>query len=466
MKQPIDRIRDIYRPAMERSCDFCEVERPLTTREISEQSERCMACGIPFCHGTGCPLGNVIPEMNAAVHEGKWRTAYEILSETSSFPEFTSRVCPALCEGSCVHAINDEAVMIRQIEKAIIETAFAHGWPAPCKNLQPTGKRVAVIGSGPAGLGVADALSKRGHGVTVFEKNAFPGGLLRYGIPDFKLEKQVIDRRIAIMEANGVHFECNTAIGEEVSAEYLNKRFDAVVIAIGTPIPRNLNVPGRELANIHFALDFLGGQNRAVSGECTDLPISATAKNVVVIGGGDTGSDCVGTAIRQRASSIIQLELLPQPPEKRSRSTPWPDWPYLLRTSSSHKEGGERRWSTATKQFIGDNGKVTAIETVRLEWELSPLGRPVKFQEIPESNEIIPADLVLLAMGFTGVPADGIAAQLNLQISQRGALSAAHDRGIFVCGDAAHGPSLVVRALADAGKTARLVDAYLQKGKK
>lgn len=455
MKQ---RLHNIYRPIDERKKDFKEVERNLTAAEIMEQSSRCTECGIPFCHGSGCPLENVIPEMNAAVSAGNYREAWNILSITSNFPEFTARICPALCEGSCTAGVDGSPVMVRQLEKIIVEKAFKEGYITPFMPEKLSGKNVVVVGSGPAGLAVADELMRQGHLVTVFEKNAAPGGLLRYGIPDFKLEKWVIDRRINLMKESGIKFECNTQIGEDVAIEYLCKRFDAVVIAIGTPEARDITVPGRELSNIHLALDFLGGQNRANAGEMDTPPISVRGKKVVVIGGGDTGSDCVGTSLRQDAKSVLQLEIMPEPPQVRSCSTPWPEWPYQLRTSSSQLEGGERRWNIQTKSFKGKDGKVTALETVQVEWEFTPEGRPLKFKEIPGTEETIPADMIFLALGFTGV---SIPNALGLNIGARGTLDADHENGIFVVGDSAKGASLVVRAIAHSREVAKEINEYL-----
>ena len=455
------RIDDIYRPAEQRRRDFKEVERPLSCAELHEQAARCMGCGIPFCHGAGCPLGNVIPEFNAAACSGDWRGAWEILSSTSSFPEFTSRVCPALCEGSCTDGIDDEPVMVRQIEKAIVENAYKNGWVKPFTPPRRNGWHVTVIGSGPAGLAAADELNRLGWQVTVFEANAAPGGLLRYGIPDFKLDKKVIERRIELMKQSGIEFVCGTRVGEDVSAAYLARRSDAVVLAVGTPEARDLKLPGRELAGIHFALEFLQGQNRVISGELATVPVAAAGKRVVVIGGGDTGSDCVGTSIRQGAASVLQIEIMPKPPAERSPSTPWPMWPYMLRTSSSHKEGGERRWNVSTRAFAGERGHVAALETVEVEWEFSPAGRPLKFTEIPGSERRIEADLVLLAMGFSGVRPDGVAAELGLAVDPRGRVLEDPARRIFCCGDTANGASLVVRALADGKRTAnRVNDAF------
>ncbi|MFA6716016.1 MAG: glutamate synthase subunit beta [Victivallaceae bacterium] len=454
-----ERLHNIYRPIDERKKDFREVERKLTDAEIIEQASRCTECGIPFCHGSGCPLENVIPEMNAAVLAGNYREAWNILSSTSNFPEFTARICPALCEGSCTSGIEQSPVMVRQLEKIVVEKAFELGYVKAFKADRLSGKKVAVVGSGPAGLAVADELMRRGHGVTVFEKDAAPGGLLRYGIPDFKLEKHVIDRRIELMKESGIKFECGTRIGTDVAIEYLSKRFDAVVIAIGTPQARDLAVPGRELANVHFALEFLGGQNRVNAGELKTLPISAHGKQVVVIGGGDTGSDCVGTSLRQDAKSVVQLEIMPKPPENRSCSTPWPEWPYQLRTSSSHLEGGTRRWNILTKAFKGENGKVKALEIVQVEWEFSPEGRPLKFREIPGTEETVQADLALLALGFTGVAAPDA---LGLKTGERGILHGEKKNGIFTVGDCAKGASLVVRAIADGRQVAKEIDEYLK----
>lgn len=458
------RIQDIYRPVEQRRRDFDEVERALSPDELREQAGRCMNCGIPFCHGAGCPLGNVIPEINAAAAAGNWETAWDILASTSFFPEFTSRVCPALCEGSCTDGINGDPVMVRQLEKAVVETAVRNGWVRPPEPKARSGKSVAVIGGGPAGLSAATALNLAGHTVTVYEMNAAPGGLLRYGIPDFKLSKRIIDRRIALMEEAGIRFECGTEVGRDLSGSYLARRHDAVVLAIGTPRARDLDIPGREADGIHFALGFLQGQNRVIGRERAALPVSAAGKRVVVIGGGDTGSDCVGTSVRQGAASILQIEIMPQPPEMRSPSTPWPQWPYMLRTSSSHKEGGERRWNLATKRFLVEGGRVAGLEVMAVEWEFSPPGRPLGFREVPDSAEIIPADLVLLAMGFTGVAPQGAASELGLTVDARGRVQAAPERGIFVAGDSASGASLVVRAIADGKRAAQAVDAYLKGG--
>ena len=454
----MDRIHDIYRPKEERKSDWKEVERALSDVELKEQTSRCMNCGQPFCHAYGCPLGNLVPDQNRAVAQGDFRLAYELLSAHSDFPEFTSRICPALCEASCVHGLDEESVMVRQSEKRIIETAFANGWVVPRPPKTENGKRAAVIGAGPSGLSAAVALRRKGWTVTVYEREKNIGGLLRYGIPYFKLDKSLIDRRRTILEAEGIRFVTGVNIGTDVTADYLAKSNDAVVIAIGTPAARDLKIPGRELQGIHLALEYLGGQNRALGGEIAEPPINANDKEVLVIGGGDTGSDCVGTAIRQGAKSVTQIEIMPKPPEGRSASTPWPLWPYMLRTSSSHKEGCERRWNLNSLRFI-DAARpncVAGVEVETVEWEFSPEGRPLKFHSVPGTGEIIKADLVFLAMGFTGVPKEHpIVAQLGLAQTPRTALVSDPARNIHCVGDCASGASLVVRALAS-GKSVPL----------
>ena len=349
----MQRIHDIYRPTEERSHDWCEVECTLTDEELKEQTSRCMNCGQPFCHAYGCPLGNLVPDQNRAVAQGDWGRAYALLSVNSDFPEFTSRICPALCEASCVHGLDEEAVMVRQSEKRIIETAFANGWVVPRPPIAENGKSVAVIGAGPAGLSAAVTLRRRGFAVTVYERRKNIGGLLRYGIPCFKLDKALIDRRRKVMEAEGIRFVTDCEVGKDVSAEWLKKEHDAVVVAIGTPAARDLKIPGRELKGVHLALELLEGQNRFLTGEIAEPPINAKGKKVLVIGGGDTGSDCVGTSIRQGAASVTQIEIMPKPPDERDASTPWPLWPYMLRTSSSHKEGCVRRWNLNSLKFVG-----------------------------------------------------------------------------------------------------------------
>ena len=444
----MQRIHDIYRPAEERKTDWREVERSLSDEELKEQTSRCMNCGQPFCHAYGCPLGNLVPDQNRAVAQGDWKRAYDLLTVNSDFPEFTSRICPALCEASCVHGLDEEAVMIRQSEKRIIETAFERGWVVPRPPERENGKSAAVIGAGPAGLSAAVTLRRRGWAVTVYERRAQIGGLLRYGIPCFKLDKALIDRRRKVLEAEGIKFVTDCEVGRDVSAEWLEKEHDAVVVAIGTPAARDLKIPGRELEGIHLALELLEGQNRFLTGELPEPPISAKGRDVLVIGGGDTGSDCVGTAIRHGAKSVTQIEIMPKPPEERDASTPWPLWPYMLRTSSSHKEGCIRRWNLNSLRFVGD-GRVAGVEVETVKWEFSPEGRPAKFAAVPGTKETIKADLVLLAMGFTGVPADlPLVAQLGLKETPRTALLPDPARNIFCVGDCASGASLVVRALA------------------
>ena len=459
----MQRIHDIYRPTDERKCDWREVERMLSDEELKEQTSRCMNCGQPFCHAYGCPLGNFVPDQNRAVAQGDWKRAYALLTVNSDFPEFTSRICPALCEASCVHQLDEESVMVRQSEKRIIETAFENGWVVPRPPEKENGKSVAVIGAGPAGLSAAVTLRRRGWSVTVYERRANIGGLLRYGIPCFKLDKSLIDRRRAILEAEGIRFVTGIEVGKDLSAEWLAKHNDAVIVAIGTPAARDLKIPGRELEGIHLALELLEGQNRFLTGEISAPPISAKGKDVLVIGGGDTGSDCVGTAIRHGAKSVTQIEIMPKPPDERGASTPWPLWPYMLRTSSSHKEGCERRWNLNSLRFVESDSPptnheprttnhaphVAGVEVETVEWEFSSEGRPVKFHAVPDTKEIIKADLVFLAMGFTGVPAENpIVAQLGLKQTPRTALISDSSKNIFCVGDCASGASLVVRALA------------------
>ena len=458
----IPRIQNIYRPEATRVEDYNEVERKFNTEELTMQASRCMDCGIPFCHGLGCPLGNVIPEMNEAVRTLNWKRAWEILSETSNMPEFTSRVCPALCENTCTKNIENVPVMIRHLEKAVIENAFENGYVKQIVPESKSGKNVAVVGAGPAGLYMAFELYKKGHNVTVYEKRQYAGGLLRYGIPDFKLEKHIIERRIDILKASGIDFQFNTEIGKDISAEYLNKKYDATVLAIGTPVPRDLQIKGRELKNIHFALEFLYGQNMLIGKEVNKLPINVQGKDVVIIGGGDTGSDCLGTSIRQKAANITQIEIMPEPPKERSVSTPWPDWPYELKTSSSHKEGGIRLWAKVVKEFHGTNGAVTSIDIVDAAWEFSPEGRPVSFKEVDGTLTNIKADYVFIAMGFLGVDNNSFIKDLHLEADKRGRVEGNSSQGIFTCGDMKTGQSLVVRAMANAKETAKEVDNYLK----
>ena len=459
------RIHDIYRPMEERKSDWNEVERSLTDDELKEQTSRCMNCGQPFCHAYGCPLGNLVPDQNRAVAQGDWKRAYDLLSQNSDFPEFTSRICPALCEASCVHQLDEESVMVRQSEKRIIETAFNYGWVVPRPPAQENGKKVAIIGAGPAGLSAAVTLRRRGWAVTVYERRANIGGLLRYGIPCFKLDKSLIERRRKILEAEGIKFVTGCEVGKDISAEWLARENDAVVVAIGTPAARDLKIPGRELKGVHLALELLEGQNRFLTDEIPAAPISAKGKKVLVIGGGDTSSDCVGTSIRQGAKSVMQIEIMPKPPDERDASTPWPLWPYMLRTSSSHKEGCERRWNLNSLRFVENSANsaspretktVTGVEVETVEWEFSPEGRPANFHSVPNTKEIIEADLVFLAMGFTGVPTTNpIVSQLGLQQTPRTALISDAAKNIYCVGDCANGASLVVRALAS-GKSLQI----------
>ncbi len=461
----VDRQDPGYRPKEERIKDFKEVEERLTTEEVMQQASRCMDCGIPFCHGCGCTLSNMIPEFNDLIYQNRWREALDILLMTSSFPEFTGRICPALCEASCTLGINCEPVSIRQIELSLIERGFKEGWMQPRIPEKRTGKTVAVVGSGPAGLAVADVLNQMGHLVTVFERDEYAGGLLRYGIPDFKLDKGIVQRRIDLMEKEGIKFETKVNIGTDISGDYLVKKFDAVCLTVGAKVPRDLPIPGRGLDGIHFAMDFLHQQNRQVSGEgVPETEISAEGKKVVVIGGGDTGSDCVGTSIRQGAASVTQIEIMPEPPDSRSESTPWPQWPYQKRTSSSHKEGCERLWNVMSKEFKGE-GRVNAVDAVKVEWEMNG-ARPVKPVPVPGSEFTIEADLVLLAMGFTGVDPTGMVEQLELKLGPRGGIETDDKgmtsvNGVFAAGDSVVGPSLVVRAMEAGRKLAADINEWL-----
>ena len=454
MKQTA-RIHDLYRPVAERVRDYREVERRLPVETVREQAARCADCGIPFCHGAGCPLENCVPDFNAAAAAGNWSEAYRLLSQTSFFPEFTCRICPALCEGACCQGVAGEPVMIRQCEKAIIETAFQHGMVRPVRPVVRNGRKIAVVGSGPSGLFASEALNRAGFSVTVYEAAHRPGGLLRYGIPDFKLDKRVIDRRLEIMKASGIEFITDTRIGQDISGTYLARHYDAVVLAIGTPAARDLSIPGRELKGIHFALDFLRSQTRSIHGEISENPLCAKGQRVLIIGGGDTGSDCAGTAIRQGASSVKQVEIMPMPPETRSDSTPWPAWPWMLRTSSSHKEGCEREWNVASDRFLGENGVLTGVEVHSVQWETTPEGKPLKPVALENTSRVIEADLVLLAMGFTGADPEGPAADLKLKITQRGGLIADPEHHVYTVGDCATGASLVVRAMASAAAKAQ-----------
>jgi glutamate synthase (NADPH/NADH) small chain len=436
--------------------------------ELHHQSARCMNCGVPFCH-SGCPLGNIIPEFNEAVYRQEWKEAYDILAATNNFPEFTGRICPAPCESACVLSINSAPVVIEEIEKHIIEIAFQKGYVQPTAPVLKTGKQVAVVGSGPAGLAVAAQLTEAGHTVTVFERDPHPGGLLRYGVPDFKLEKWVIERRISLLEAAGVTFRCNVEIGRDVSADELHRGFDSVVLAGGASAARDLPLPGRELTGIHYAMEYLTQQNRRVSDTPVDSEhILADGLDVVVIGSGDTGSDCVGTANRQQATSVTQLAMMHQPGEERPAYAPWPHYPTIFRTSSSHEEGCQRYWGVNTKAYLGDdNGQVRAILVSDITWETDELGRRVRFEEVPNSEREIPCQLVLLALGFAGPANASLLGQLGVGLDDRGNVHAPETTyhtsvpGVFVAGDMRRGQSLVVWAISEGREAARQVDMYL-----
>ncbi len=454
-----------YRPLLERVADFGEVEQTLNTDDRRLQASRCMDCGIPFCHW-GCPVGSRIPEWQDLLWKGRWKEASELLHATNPFPEFTGRVCPAPCEKSCVLNREHIPVTIRENEVAIVEKAFAEGYIVPNPPAVRRKEKVAVVGSGPAGLSAAWKLNQLGYRVTVFEKNRFPGGLLRYGIPDFKLNKSVIDRRIALLEAEGIRFINGTEVGSSLPASELLSGFDAICLALGAETPRDLPLEGRELEGIHFALRFLHQQNQRVSGEPIEEPeIFARGKHVLVIGGGDTGSDCVGTSVRQGAASVTQIEIMPKPPEGENPDTPWPYWPQILKSSSSHEEGCERRWSLASKAFVGDaQNRVTGVEVVAVEWNKGSDGR-MQMQEGSE-RELLKADLVLLAMGFVHVRHEGLVQTLRLVTDNRGNLAVqpngqTSNPKLFAVGDAATGANLVVRGIAGGLQVASAIDLYL-----
>ena len=449
------------RPPADRINDWFEVYRQFPEEKVRTQGARCMDCGVPFCH-TGCPLNNLIPDWNDLVYRDRWRDALRALHATNNFPEFTGRICPAPCEAACVLGINETPVSIKVIEKSIIEHGFNEDWIRPEPPLERTGKRVAVIGSGPAGLAAAQQLNRAGHLVTVFEKADRIGGLLRYGIPDFKLEKWTIDRRLKQMVAEGIEFRTNVHVGHAIPGEELREDFNAILLAAGAEQPRDLPVPGRKLKGIHFAMEFLPQQNKRCAGDSVVNQILATGKHVVIIGGGDTGADCLGTSHRQHAASIHQFEIMPMPPGERSPETPWPLWPLQLRSESSHEEGGARDWSIATTKFTGDeNGQVRKLHGVHV-------GPPPKFEPIAGTDFEMDADLVLLAMGFTGPVRNGLIEQLGVNLDSRGniATDASHMSsvpGVFAAGDMRRGQSLVVWAIAEGRKAAEGIDRYLQK---
>ena len=454
------------RPVEERLNDWSQVYQDPDDKLVQSQGARCMDCGIPFCH-TGCPLGNIIPDWNDLVYRDRWQEAIAVLHKTNNFPEFTGWVCPAPCEAACVLGINDNPVTIKQIELSVITHAFHEGWIKPQPPKVRTGKKIAVIGSGPAGLACAAQLNKVGHTVTVFERADRIGGLLTYGIPDFKMEKWLVKRRLDLMAAEGITFKTNANVGVNVSVDELRANFDAFVLAGGATQARDLPVPGRELDGIHFAMDYLPQQNRRVAGDTiTEKEITARGKHVVVLGGGDTGSDCHGTALRQGALSVSSWELLPKPPAERTESMPWPYWPMILRTSSSHEEGGMRDWSVNTKRFSGRDGKVETLHAVRLEFGAPDATGRRPMSEVPGSEFEVKADLVLLALGFLGPQKSGMIEQLGLKLDPRGNVLADQNYmtsipGIFSAGDMRRGQSLVVWAITEGRQAARGVDKYL-----
>jgi len=460
------RVKSKARPIEERIRDWREVYLPDPVQQVREQGARCMDCGIPFCH-QGCPLGNLIPDWNDLASRDQWSAAIDRLHATNNFPELTGRLCPAPCEGSCVLGINDDPVTIKSIELSIVERAFLEGWIVPRPPARRTGKAVAVVGSGPAGLAAADQLNRAGHKVTVFERADRIGGLLRYGIPEFKLEKAHLDRRLALMEHEGVVFRTGINIGVDVPVAALRRDFDAIVLCCGATAPRDLPVPGRDLAGIHFAVDYLTQQNRLCAGD--EVPegdvITAGGKRVVIIGGGDTGADCLGTAHRQGASSVHQFEVMPRPPEARAEDNPWPMWPNIFRTSSAHEEGGDRVYSVSTERFTADeHGRVRALEGVEVD-VVRDSGR-LSFVPRADSRFDLEADLVLLAMGFVGPETNGLIGELGVKLTERGNVWRdeqwmTSEKGVFTAGDMQRGQSLIVWAIADGRHAARSVDAFL-----
>ena len=459
-----DRVVESYIPVEERIKNYQEFTQPLPESELKDQGARCMNCGIPFCH-SGCPLGNLIPDFNDAVYQGKWEKAAKILHATNNFPEFTGRLCPAPCEEACVLGINENPVSIENIEKSIAETAWAKGWIKPEPPQTRTGKTVAVVGSGPAGLAAAQQLNRAGHQVTVFERDSKVGGLLRFGIPDFKLDKSVIDRRIEVLVAEGIEFKTNVEIGVDRDASSLRNQYDAVVLCGGAAVRRGLTIPGAQLNGVVQAMDFLKGNNKTVSGELNTPPISAKGKHVIVIGGGDTGSDCIGTSIRHGALSVSNFEIMPQGTPDRPAHQPWPFYPMRLKTSTSHKEGAERFFSISTKEFIGDTqGNLTGLKTVQVAWE--QINGRMELKEVPGTEKVWKADLVLLAMGFTGSETN-IAQQLGITLDSRTNVQASEEDyktnvpGVFAAGDQRRGQSLIVWAISEGRQAAHYVDTYL-----
>jgi glutamate synthase (NADPH) small chain len=460
----IEERKPARRPVEERVGDWKEVYIKPQPTDVSVQAERCMDCGVAFCH-KGCPLGNLIPEWNDLVYNQKWQEAYKRLSLTNNFPEFTGTLCPAPCEPACVVAINDNPVTIKQIELSIIDRAFEEGWVVPIKPTHRSGKKVAVIGSGPAGLAAAQQLNRAGHLVTVFERADKIGGLLRYGIPEFKMEKWRLEKRLAVMDEEGIIFKPNSAIGTDVAADDIMSEFDSVVLTIGATRPRDLQVPGRDSKGIYFAMDFLTAQNRANNGEAIDPEISAKGKNVVIIGMGDTGSDCLGTALRQGAKSVTQLQIRPEPPKKRAENNPWPEWPDTFTVSSSQEEGGSRVFSVVTQGFAARNGRVRAIHATKGKLVADESGRKIVVPVVGTEYEI-PADLVIFAMGFAGPETGGIVEQFGLRLTPSGNISTDENKmtsqiGVFAGGDAARGQSLIVWAIAEGRQVAERVDKFL-----
>ncbi len=458
------------RPVELRVKDWKEFYEPMSEEKLKAQGARCMDCGVPFCQSNyGCPVQNMIPDWNDLVYQGRWKDALKMLHSTNNFPEFTGRLCPAPCESACVLGIIDDPVSIRVIEWNIIDRGFDQGWVTPLVPERSTGQKVAVVGSGPAGLAAAQQLARAGHSVTVFERDDRIGGLLRYGIPDFKMEKWVIDRRLDQMRAEGVQFKTNVHVGKDITADELRRNFHAICLATGAMTARDLPVPGRELGGIHLAMEYLTQQNKINAGDRIDPSqrISAQGKRVVIIGGGDTGSDCLGTVHRQGAVQVAQFELLPQPPPNRADSTPWPLWPMQLRSSHAHEEGCKREWSVSTKRFSGKNGQVTKLSAVRVELKKDDQGRP-QFVEMPGTDFELDVDLVLLAMGFTGPIKEGLLTDLGVKLDTRG--NAAVDEnymtnveGVFSCGDAKRGASLIVWAIREGRDAAKGIDQYLRK---
>ena len=453
------------RPVSERLRDWREYDLKMPEDKLRAQGARCMDCGIPFCH-KGCPLGNIIPDWNDLIYRGRWKDAIERLHSTNNFPEFTGRVCPAPCEEACVLNINNDPVTIKLIEKNIIDHAWNEGWITPQPAPRATGKRVAVVGSGPAGLACAQQLARAGHAVTLYERSDRVGGLLMYGIPDFKMEKHLVHRRVEQMKAEGVEIVTNCRVGFDITGDEMRAKYDAIALTMGATKPRDLPILGRDLKGIHFAMEFLPLQNKRNQGDkiADDVFISAKGKRVVILGGGDTGSDCLGTSNRQGAASVHQYELLPMPPEQRTHEMPWPDWPMILRTSTSHEEGVNRDWSINTKKFSGENGRVTKLHGIRLNWQRAADGR-MAMEEIPGSDFELDCDLVLLALGFLGPEPEGIITQLGLKLDPRSNVLCDNYQSsvpsVFAAGDTRRGQSLVVWAIWEGRECARAVDAYL-----